>query len=51
MNMAKLSKAERAAIDREACALWDKLNPEPDVKINVSKDECIKRVMKLKREG
>lgn len=41
-------KIERAAIDREATALYDRLNPNWVVKINVSKAECIKRVEQLR---
>ena len=48
----KKDYGEREAIEREANALYDKLNPQPDVKINVSKVECLRRAeWKLSKSG
>jgi hypothetical protein len=41
--MPKLTKEQSAEVEREALRLYDKLNPQSDVKINVSKQECIDR--------
>lgn len=48
--MPKLSASEKAEIDRKADELYDKLNPRPHDVINVSKDECIRRVMREVKE-
>ena len=34
---------EKDLVEQLALALYDQLNPQPDVKINVSKAECIRR--------
>lgn len=48
--MSKLTAAEKREIDRKADELYDKLNPRPHDEINVSKNECIRRVLhELKR--
>lgn len=39
----KLSRKDRDRIEAEALKLYDELNPRPFSKINVPKDECIKR--------
>lgn len=49
-RLTRLSKQEQEQIDAEATALYERLNPEPDVRINVSKAECIRRVMKAKKK-
>jgi hypothetical protein len=41
--MQKLTKEQSEAVEREALRLYDKYNPDADVKINVSKQECINR--------
>ena len=41
-----LDRAHRKREDEKANELYAKLNPEPFVRINVSKAECIKRVRK-----
>jgi len=44
--VAKLTKAQKAEIERRADELFDRLNPKPFEEITVGKDECIKRVMR-----
>lgn len=38
-----MSKSHREAVEKEALRLYDKLNPEPDKCIRVSKAECLRR--------
>ena len=42
-------KRRAAAVDRDATALYDKLNPDWEHQINVSKAECIRRVEKRRK--
>lgn len=42
-------RARLADIDRRATALYDKLNPNWQTKINVSKADCIERVLGRRR--
>lgn len=39
----KLTKKQSEEVEALALKLYDKLNPRPDVKINVGKQECINR--------
>lgn len=44
--MAKLTKEQSAAIEREALKLYDRYNPDHQHVINVSKQECINQVQR-----
>lgn len=48
----KLTKAQKEVVEREALRLYDKYNPEPELEIKVSKQECLDQAKRrLKRRA
>lgn len=47
-EFARQRKITAEKVDAKATALYDRLNPNWQIKINVSKAECIARVLRLR---